>query len=100
MDAASVHRWFKRCTERAGLQSFPSHELRHSAAQALWRKTGNLVLAQELLRHEDIGMTRAYLHPSLEGARSRDAGARRVVGVVKTWRGAARESAWLRALPT
>ena len=40
------------------------HELRHSAADALWRATGNLVLAQQLLRHESVATTQTYLHPT------------------------------------
>jgi hypothetical protein len=33
MDQGSVHRWFKRCLERAGLPAtIKMHELRHSAA--------------------------------------------------------------------
>lgn len=65
MDPASVHRWFKACLERAGLPgSVKIHELRHSAADELWRVTGNIVLAQKLLRHESVGTTQAYLHPT------------------------------------
>jgi site-specific recombinase XerD len=40
------------------------HELRHSAADNLWRETGNLVLAQQLLRHESVATKQDYLHPS------------------------------------
>ena len=42
------------------------HELRHSAADNLWRETGNLLLAQQLLRHESVATTQAYLHPTRE----------------------------------
>lgn len=67
MDAASVHRWFKRALARAGLPAtIELHELRHTAADALWRATGNIVLAQQLLRHESVGTTQAYLHPKRE----------------------------------
>jgi site-specific recombinase XerD len=67
MDAASVHRWFKRALERAGLPaSIKLHELRHSAADNLWRETGNLLLAQQLLRHESVSTTQGYLHPTRE----------------------------------
>lgn len=61
---ATVHRWYVRCLERAGAAHFPMHELRHSAADRLWRRTGNVVLAHELLRHASLATTREYLHPS------------------------------------
>src|SRR5688572_15226818 len=52
MDAATIHRWFKKALERVGLPStIKIHELRHSAADNLWRESGNLMLAQQLLRH-------------------------------------------------
>jgi site-specific recombinase XerD len=67
MDPATVHRWFKACLERAGLPStIKVHELRHSAADNLWRQTGNLTMAQQLLRHESPATTAAYLHPTRE----------------------------------
>jgi site-specific recombinase XerD len=67
MTGASVHRWFKKALERAGLpESIQIHELRHSAADNLWRATGNLMLAQQLLRHESVATTQAYLHPTRE----------------------------------
>ena len=51
MDAASLHRWFKKALKRAGLsESIKIHELRHSAADNLYRDTGNVILAQQLLR--------------------------------------------------
>jgi site-specific recombinase XerD len=60
-----MHRWFKRCLERAGLPTtIKTHELRHSAADHLWRATGNLMLAQQLLRHESVATTQDYLHPT------------------------------------
>jgi site-specific recombinase XerD len=40
------------------------HELRHSAADALWRQSGDLLLAQQLLRHESVQTTQIYLHPN------------------------------------
>jgi integrase/recombinase XerC len=65
MDSSSVHRWFKRCLERAELPAtMELHEMRHSAADELWRVTGNIVLAQQLLRHESVGTTQTYLHPT------------------------------------
>jgi site-specific recombinase XerD len=65
MSAPSVHRWFKRCLERAGLPAtMKLHEMRHSAADNLWRQSGNIVMAQQLLRHESPATTAAYLHPT------------------------------------
>jgi integrase len=65
MDPASVHRWFKKCLAVAGLPAtIEIHELRHTAADEIWRITGNIVLGQQLLRHESVATTQAYLHPS------------------------------------
>jgi site-specific recombinase XerC len=65
MDPASVHRWFKRCLDRAGLPAtVKTHEMRHSAADNLWRQEGDIVKAQELLRHASPATTREYLHPT------------------------------------
>jgi integrase/recombinase XerC len=66
MDPASVHRWWSLCLQQAGLEHFPMHELRHSAAQALYDETGDPLLAQMLLCHADLKTTRGYLHPPLE----------------------------------
>lgn len=71
MSGMGVHNWFKRCLERAGLPStMQMHELRHSAADNLWRETGNLMLAKQLLRHESVGTTEAYLHPTYDDLRN------------------------------
>lgn len=67
MTSAGLHLWFKRCLKLAGLpDSVKMHELRHSAADNLWRQTGNMTLAQQLLRHESPAMTAGYLHPRRE----------------------------------
>lgn len=64
LDPSSLHRWFKRCLARADLPTtITMHELRHSAADALYRSTGNVMLARMLLRHEHLATTEAYLHP-------------------------------------
>jgi integrase/recombinase XerC len=65
MTNAGVHDWFKRCLVRAGLPvTVKMHELRHSAGDEIWRVTGDIVKAQQLLRHESVGTTQAYLHPT------------------------------------
>ena len=65
MDPASVHRWFKRCLDTAGLpETVKMHEMRHSAADAVYRERGDVAMAQLLLRHESLSTTQAYLHPT------------------------------------
>ena len=67
MNPASMHRWLKTCLRRAGLpESIKTHELRHSAADHMWRVTGDIVKAQMLLRHESPATTAGYLHPRRE----------------------------------
>jgi site-specific recombinase XerC len=47
LDPSALHLHFKKWLERAGLPAtIEMHELRHSAADNLWRETGNLLLAQ------------------------------------------------------
>lgn len=66
LSKTGVHNWFKRALKRAGLpESIELHEMRHSAADNLWRETGNIVLAQKLLRHKSPETTLAYLHPTM-----------------------------------
>ena len=73
MSREGQNRWFKRCLERAELStSMQMHELRHSAADNLYRRTGDIGKAQQLLRHESPATTAGYLHPSREDLR--DAG--------------------------
>jgi site-specific recombinase XerD len=74
MDPSSLHRWLKKRHERAGLPtSIQTHQLRHTVAQALYDLTGDLVLSQQLLRHEDIRTTRGYLRGSQERLRAAQA---------------------------
>lgn len=68
---ATVHRRFARCLENAGVEHFPMHELRHSAADRLWRLSGDAVAAKELLRHSKLDTTMGYLHPTGEDLRAR-----------------------------
>ena len=66
MNPSAVHRWFGRCLDRAGLPSMPMHELRHTAADHLYRATNDLTAVQMLLGHESVGTTQAYLHPTTD----------------------------------
>jgi integrase len=69
LTAPAVHRWFQRCCERAGLEGTKIHELRHSAGDRLWRETGDLIAATELLRHVSVRRTETYLHPTADDLR-------------------------------
>jgi integrase/recombinase XerC len=71
LNQATVHRWFERCCERAGLEGRQMHELRHSAGDRLWRETGDLIAAQRILRHESVRTTQDYLHPTADDLRAR-----------------------------
>jgi len=51
-----------RAVAKAKIPDFHFHDLRHTAATRLLRKSGNLVAVQKLLRHEDIKTTRRYAH--------------------------------------
>ncbi len=51
---------FYDATQRAGVVNLRIHDLRHTAATRLVQATGNLKLAQKLLRHEDISTTAKY----------------------------------------
>lgn len=66
MDPSSLHRWFKRCLENAGLPTtIKMHELRHSIADEIRRAPGgDLTLARDLLRHASLKTTEDYLHPT------------------------------------
>lgn len=64
MDGSSVHRWFQRCLNNADLPQMPMHELRHTAADSLYRATHDLTAVQMMLGHDSLGTTQAYLHPS------------------------------------
>lgn len=61
---------WRRARALAGLTDFRFHDARHTAATRLLRATGNLVLVQKLLRHEDIATTRRYAHASDEDLRA------------------------------
>jgi integrase len=71
LDAASVHRWWTRCCERAGVEAFTLHELRHSALHRIYRETGDLYAAKQLARHASVRTTEEYLHPTADDLRAR-----------------------------
>ena len=62
MTTSGVDTAYGRAQVKAGLTSLRFHDLRHTAATRLVKKTGNLKMAQVLLRHEDITTTVRYAH--------------------------------------
>ncbi len=57
-----VRRSFKTAVEKAGIQDFRFHDLRHTFASRLVMKGVSLKTVQELLGHKDIKMTMRYSH--------------------------------------
>lgn len=53
---------WRRARKRSGVENFRFHDLRHTTATRLVRRTGNLKLAQKLLGHTDIATTSRYAH--------------------------------------
>jgi integrase len=62
---AGIAAWFVRCCEKAGVFGYTMHQLRHAAADDLYRGTRDKGDAQMLLRHKSIQTTEEYLHRSL-----------------------------------
>lgn len=62
-------RVWKRTLEKAKIEDFRFHDLRHTAATRMMRATGNLRLVQELLGHTDIHTTTRYAHVTKDDVR-------------------------------
>ena len=61
--AGAMHHRLKRAKERAGVTSVWSfHDLRRTAAQALYEKSRDLRTVQSLLGHKQLGNTLRYLN--------------------------------------
>ena len=61
--AGAMHHRLKRAKERAGVTSVWSfHDLRRTAAQALYERSHDLRTVQSLLGHKQIGNTLRYLN--------------------------------------
>ncbi|MCL5947402.1 MAG: site-specific integrase [Chloroflexi bacterium] len=57
-----IHRPYRRVLARAGLPRVPFHALRHTTASLLAEAHVPLAVAQELLGHSSLAMTRHYTH--------------------------------------
>jgi len=75
MSERHVQRRFRQWAERAGIgRGSSTHVLRHSLATSLYRRTGDIFLVKEALRHRSISSTMVYasmnenrLRAALEG---------------------------------
>jgi integrase/recombinase XerD len=79
---AGIHNWFKRCLERADVDDFPMHALRHAAIDEMRRRTRNIEAARQLARHASIATTETYLHADtadlIEAMRAVERGRRKI----------------------
>jgi integrase len=62
----NVKKAFQRAVDKAGIQDFKFHDLRHTFASQLIMKGGSIKDAQELLGHKTMAMTLRYAHLSQE----------------------------------
>lgn len=59
--SGSKSQWRRLC-EKAGIENFRFHDIRHDVGTKLLRDTGNLKLVQRALNHADIKTTTRYTH--------------------------------------
>jgi len=57
---------FNKALERAGIENFRFHDLRHTVGTRLVAQGADLQTVKELLAHSDIKTTQRYLHPVKE----------------------------------
>lgn len=62
-------RKWKKALDDAGVTDFRFHDLRHTSATRIIRRTGNLKAAGKLLGHTDIRTTSRYAHVGMEDLR-------------------------------
>ena len=53
---------WRRLKDKAGIEGFRFHDIRHDVGTKLLRDTGNLKLVQKALNHADIKTTTRYAH--------------------------------------
>lgn len=66
---AGLRTAMRRVTEKAGVQNFRFHDIRHTAATRVLRKS-NMRVVQTLLGHSDITTTAKYAHAMKEDVRA------------------------------
>ena len=63
---------FGAALERAGIEDFKFHDLRHCFASALVQRGADLYEVQRLLGHKSHAMTQRYAHLAQENLRAAD----------------------------
>ncbi|MDP6527717.1 MAG: site-specific integrase, partial [Candidatus Pacebacteria bacterium] len=67
---SNLWRAFKKALERAGIEDFTFHDLRHTFATRLVQRGEDIYKVAKLLGHKDIRMTQRYSHHTSESLRS------------------------------
>lgn len=64
LSSTAMQEWWRDCLDRAGLDPFPMHELRHTAGTDFHHGPAkkDYELTRQFLRHEDIATTVEYIH--------------------------------------
>lgn len=70
LTATALQKPWWQCLKDSGIEDLVWHDIRHTTATRLLRRTGNLALVQQLLRHSDIATTRKYAHTTIEDLRT------------------------------
>ena len=63
---AALKKAFERACERAGINDFHFHDLRHEATSRLAEKLPNLIELAAVTGHKDLRMLKRYYHPRAE----------------------------------
>jgi integrase len=61
---------FRSALKGAGIRNFRFHDLRHTMATRMLRRTGNLKLVSKLLGHKDVETTARYAHVMMDDLRA------------------------------
>lgn len=64
--ADALKKSFERACERAGIEDFHFHDLRHEATSRLAEKLPNLIELAAVTGHKDLRMLKRYYHPRAE----------------------------------
>lgn len=60
--AGLIHSAWPRLVEKCGIEDLNFHDLRHTFATELWRKTRDILLVHKVLGHEKMDTTLTYLN--------------------------------------